>query len=172
MFTGGPLDVLSVLGLLCGVGLVGGYALLGAGWLVWKTTGATQAFAREIGHAALILTAAMMAVVSVWTALADPAVAARWFGWPNIAWLAPVPTATALVVAALWRSLWGRRAAVAFALAIVLFLLGFGGLVVSLWPYPGFPVWPAFCWREAAKFALLCSGLRHLRWRLHGTPSG
>jgi cytochrome d ubiquinol oxidase subunit II len=135
MFAGGPLDFLSVLGFLCGIGLVGGYALLGAGWLVWKTTGPTQLFAREIGHAALILTAAMMAVVSAWTAIADPAVAARWFGWPNIAWLVPVPVVTALVVAALWRSLQGGRDAMPFVLAILLFLLGFGGLIVSLWPY-------------------------------------
>ena len=34
------------------------------------------------------------------------------------------------------------------------------------------PLWPALCWRELARFALLCSGLRHPRWRLHGTPSG
>jgi hypothetical protein len=37
---------------------------------------------------------------------------------------------------------------------------------------PGFPVWPAFCWRESARFGLICSGLRHRRWRLHGTPGG
>ena len=42
MFAGGPLDFFSLLGLLCGVGLVGGYALLGAGWLIWKTEGAPR----------------------------------------------------------------------------------------------------------------------------------
>jgi len=38
--------------------------------------------------------------------------------------------------------------------------------------YPGFPGWPALCWRESAKFGLISSSLRHLRWWLHGTPSG
>jgi len=62
-------------------------------------------------------------------------VAARWFGWPNLAWLAPVPVATGLVVLTLWRSLWGGRDALPLVLGIMIFLLGFGGLIVSLWPY-------------------------------------
>ena len=57
MFAGGTFDFFSLLGLVCGLGLVGGYALLGAGWLIWKTDGPTQVFAREVAHSALILTA-------------------------------------------------------------------------------------------------------------------
>jgi len=34
--------------------------LTGAGWLISKAEGATQFFAREVGHSALILTASMM----------------------------------------------------------------------------------------------------------------
>ena len=135
VFSGGSFVFLSVLGILCGLGLIGGYALLGAGWLIWKTQGATQVFGREVGHAALILTAVMLAFVSGWTALTEPAVAARWFAWPNLALLAPVPIVTAVVVLALWRSLWGASDTLTFRLAALLFLLGFAGLVVSLWPY-------------------------------------
>jgi cytochrome d ubiquinol oxidase subunit II len=135
MFSGDTFSFFTFLGLLCGLGLLGGYALLGAGWLIWKTEGSTQAFAREIGHAALILAAAMMALVSGWTALSDPAVASRWFSWPNIAYLGPLPLAAVIVVFFIWRSLWGRRETLPFLLSIALFLLGFAGLVVSLWPY-------------------------------------
>jgi cytochrome bd-type quinol oxidase subunit 2 len=70
--------------------LVMGGALLGASWLIWRTEGATQVFAREIAHAALLLTAAMMVLVSGWTAIMPPEVTARWFAWPNVAWLAGV----------------------------------------------------------------------------------
>ncbi|MDR6955449.1 cytochrome d ubiquinol oxidase subunit II [Ancylobacter sp. 3268] len=135
MFSGGPFSFLSILGVLCGAGLVGGYALLGAGWLIWKTDGATQVFAREIAHAALILTGAMMALVSAWSALTVPEVAARWFAWPNIAFLAPVPLVTLAVILAAWRGIWGRPEARTFILGIALFALGLIGLVVSLWPY-------------------------------------
>jgi len=135
MFAGGAFDFVSLLGLLCGAGLVGGYALLGAGWLIWKTDGATQVFAREVAHSALILTAAMMLIVSAWSALSVPEVAERWFGWPNIIWLAPVPIVTAAILFAIWRRIWIGRDAETFVLAMITFLLGFAGLVVSLWPY-------------------------------------
>ncbi|TGQ05453.1 cytochrome d ubiquinol oxidase subunit II [Mesorhizobium sp. M2E.F.Ca.ET.219.01.1.1] len=135
MFSDGPFSCFTVLGLLCAVGLVGGYALLGAGWLIWKTDGPTQIFGREVGHAALILTAASMALVSAWTALTVPEVAERWFAWPRILPLALMPLAAVVAIVLIWRSLWGSNDGRPFVLTIVLFLLGFGGLAVSLWPY-------------------------------------
>jgi cytochrome d ubiquinol oxidase subunit II len=135
MFAGDPFDAFTILGALCGFGLIGGYALLGAGWLIWKTDGGTQIFAREVGRAALLLAMAMMLVVSAWTAVSEPSVAARWFGWPNIALLAPVPIVTGLVGFALWRSLWSKHETRVFCLGLVLFLLGFSGLIVSAWPF-------------------------------------
>src|SRR5215218_2469339 len=114
------------------LGLLGGYALLGAGWLIWRSGGVTEAFAREAGHTALVVTAVMMVVVSAWTALADPVVARLWFAWPNVIVLAPFPIATALVIFAAWHSLRGPREALPFVLGILIFMLGFGGLIVSL----------------------------------------
>jgi cytochrome d ubiquinol oxidase subunit II len=155
MFAGHSLDAFTTFGLLCGIGLVSGYALLGAGWLIWKSSGTTQVFARQAGRAALIVVVVMMSVVSAWTALADPAVARRWFTWPNIAWLAPVPAVTALTIIASWRSLSGSNEVRTFQLAIVMFLLGFGGLIVSLWPYivpRAFTVWDGVADRSTLAF--------------------
>ncbi|MCB4768548.1 cytochrome d ubiquinol oxidase subunit II [Ancylobacter sp. Lp-2] len=135
MFSGGPFSFFSLLGLMCGVGLLGGYALIGAGWLIWKTDGTTQVFAREIAHAALILTAVMMALVSLWSALTVPEVAARWFALPNLLLLAPVPLATLVVLVAIWRGIWEGAEPRTFLLSLVVFALGLVGLVVSLWPY-------------------------------------
>jgi cytochrome bd ubiquinol oxidase subunit II len=135
MFSGGPFSFLSLLGVLCGIGLIGGYALMGAGWLIWKTEGTTQTFAREIGHSALILTTAMMAIVSAWTAFSQPAVDRRWFSWPNFAELGLVPLVTAGTLFATWGALWGKSETKVFLLSIFTFLLGFLGLLVSLWPY-------------------------------------
>ena len=135
VFFGSPFSAFSLLGLLCGAGLVGGYALLGAGWLIWRTDGAVQVFGREVGRAALILTAAMMTLVSAWTALTVPEVAQRWFAWPQLLPLALLPAAAAGVSVLIGRSLWSGRETRVFQWTIVLFLLGFAGLVVSLWPY-------------------------------------
>lgn len=135
MFAGGTFSFFSLLGVLCGIGLIGGYGLIGAGWLIWKTEGPTQVFAREIARAALILTAAMMALVSVWSAWSVPDVAERWFAWPNLLLLAPVPVVTIGVIVAIWRGLWEGAEVRTFLLALTLFALGLIGLVVSLWPY-------------------------------------
>jgi cytochrome d ubiquinol oxidase subunit II len=135
MYSGGTFDFFSFLGLLCAAGLIGGYALLGAGWLIWKTDGETQVFAREVAHSALILTAAMMLLVSAWSAWSVPEVANRWFSWPNIAYLAPVPLITAGILFTIWRGIWVGREVGTFVMALLVFLLGFIGLVVSMWPY-------------------------------------
>ncbi len=135
MFAGGSFEFFSLLGLFCGIGLVCGYALLGAGWLIWKTDGATQAFARRMAKRAVIATAVMMVLVSVWSAWSVPEVAARWFAWPNIAYLTPVPVVTAAVLLRLWQRVWSGHELEPFVLGLVVFLLGFLGIVVSLWPY-------------------------------------
>jgi cytochrome d ubiquinol oxidase subunit II len=135
VFSGGPFSCFTILGVLCAAGLVGGYSLLGAGWLIWKADGKTQIFGREVGHAAVILTAACMVLVSAWTALTVPEVAVRWFNWPRILPLSFMPLAAAVAVLLIWRALWGTHESRPFVLTIVLFLLGFGGLAISLWPY-------------------------------------
>ena len=120
-FAGGSFSWLTILGLLCGVGLLGGYALLGAGWLIWKTSGGTQVFGREVGHAAVLLTAGAMLLVSTWTAMTVPDVAQRWFGWPQILPLALAPLAAAILFVLVWRNLWSSREYRVLALGILIF---------------------------------------------------
>jgi cytochrome d ubiquinol oxidase subunit II len=74
-------------------------------------------------------------VVSLWTPLLEPDIARRWFSWPNIAFLAPVPVITALLAAFAWRAFNNRRWEVApFAAAIGLFVMSYLGIAISLWP--------------------------------------
>jgi len=134
-FAGGPFDWVTPLSIAAGLGVVAGYALLGACWLVLKTEGNLQARARVWGRwlAAGVLVA--MGIVSLITPLDHPQVAARWFAGLNFLYLAPVPVAAALVAFLAWRGL-GRGAERApFFLAALLFLLGYAGIAISLWPY-------------------------------------
>src|SRR5205807_5761327 len=87
---------------------------------------------------------AFMAAVSLWTPLAFPRIAARWFAVPNILVLWPVPLVTALVAFSAWRGLEHRRETSPFLCTIALFLLGYLGLVISIFPYlvpPTLTVW-------------------------------
>jgi cytochrome bd ubiquinol oxidase subunit II len=135
VFAGHTGDFLGAFPVACGLGLVAGYALLGATWLIFKTAGTTSAFGRAATLPSLLVTLAFIALISLWTPLTHDRIAHRWFAWPNIAFLWPVPLVTAMVAYRLWRAISGGREAAPFLLAIALFLLGYLGLGISLWPY-------------------------------------
>jgi cytochrome d ubiquinol oxidase subunit II len=134
-FAGSVFDWVQAFPLICGCGLVFGYVLLGATWLVTKTEGHLQHWARKKARLALFGVLIFIVIVSIWTPLLQEKIAQRWFSWPNIAWLAPVPIATALIAAWLWNSLWSDREGIPFFAAMALFLTGYIGLAVSVWPY-------------------------------------
>ena len=133
-FVGSSFDCFTPFSLLTGVALVFGYALLGAGWLVLKTEGDLQHLARRLGRFALGGVLAAITIVSLWTPAVDPAIAHRWFSWPNMAFLAPVPIITALLAAFVWRALSGRSEAGPFLGAVGIFLMSYVGIAISLWP--------------------------------------
>ena len=133
-FAGGALDFLTPFSVLTGIALVFGYALLGAGWLVLKTEDDIQARARRYGRVCLVVVVIGIVVVSLWTPLANDAVFSRWFSWPNILILSPVPIATALVAWATWRALGGVSQFGGFFGAVGLFALSYIGIAISLFP--------------------------------------
>ena len=138
--------------------MVAGYALLGATWLVMKTEGAVAERAREQAKLLLVTVLVFMAAVSLWTPLAFERIAARWFALPNILFLWPVPFVTALVAFAAWRWLDAGRELLPFVAAIALFLLGYLGLVISIFPYlvpPALTIWQTAAVPASQIFMLL-----------------
>ena len=157
-FAGTSWDWISPFPLLTGLGLVFGYALLGACWLVLKTEGDLQHWSRRIAERCLWGVLAFIVLISVWTPLADARIAARWFSWPNLLWVAPVPVVTAGLAYLLWRSLRRGHALRPFLCAFGLFLLSFLGLVISLWPLivpPSVTLWDAAAAPKAQAFMLV-----------------
>jgi cytochrome d ubiquinol oxidase subunit II len=134
VFAGGALDFLTPFSVLTGIALVFGYGLLGAGWLVLKTDDDIQARARRYGRVCLAGVVIAIVVVSLWTPLANDAIFRRWFSWPNILILSPVPVATALVAWATWRALGGASQSGGFIGAVGLFALSYIGITISLFP--------------------------------------
>ena len=119
---------------MTGLALVFGYALLGAGWLVLKLERPLQDWARSLGRYALAGVIIAIVAVSLWTPMAQPGIAARWFSWPNVALLAPVPIITALIAWLEWRSLNNRSEAAPFVFAVLLFVMSYIGIAISLFP--------------------------------------
>jgi len=147
-FAGGPFDWLTPLGIVAGVGVVAGYALLGACWLVLKTEGDIQARARVWGRWLTAAVLLAMGAVSLVTPLTNAHVAARWLGGWNSLYLAPVPLAAVLAAFVLWRGLGRGWERAPFFLAILLFLSGYAGIAISLWPY--FVPYALTIWAAAA----------------------
>jgi cytochrome d ubiquinol oxidase subunit II len=73
--------------------------------------------------------------------LVSPRIFAKWFAFPEIVLLAPVPLITAAVFLGLWKLLGelpkpgDRHAWLPFAGAALICLLGFAGLAYSFYPY-------------------------------------
>jgi cytochrome d ubiquinol oxidase subunit II len=134
-FAGGPFDWLNPFSLMCGLGLLVGYALIGACWLVMKSQGDLETRARR--HARLLLIGMMtfIAIVSIWTPLEYSRIAERWFHWPNMLYLAPVPVLTAFLALRCWRGIGSRHPSTAFYSAVGLFIMAFIGLMISILPY-------------------------------------
>ena len=120
---------------MCGLGLVAGYALYGATWLIMKTEGPVQARARRNALHLLPVFIAFLVLVSIWTPFMHPMIAARWFTLPNIFYLAPVPLLTAIALLQLGRGLVTGAERTPFLCMIAIFSLSFVGLGTSLYPH-------------------------------------
>lgn len=145
-YAGGTFDWLSPFSIFVGLGVISGYLLLGCGWLVLKTEGELQ---ERCWRLVLPLTAVMLVIiggVSLWTPLANEAVANRWFAFPDILFFLPVPLLVLLVAFLMLRAVQHHKERWPFLLALCLFFLGYSGLAISMWPHivpPSISIWDA-----------------------------
>ncbi|MFN3673103.1 MAG: cytochrome d ubiquinol oxidase subunit II [Bosea sp. (in: a-proteobacteria)] len=143
-FAGGPFDWLTPFTLMCGLGVVIGYALLGATWLVYKTEGPVAERARTQAKSLLLGLLFFAVVVSLWTPYAHPRIAERWFTLGNLVFLWPFPLLTALCGFFAWKRLHGKHEFTPFAFTVAIFVLCFLGLAISNYPYlvpPSLTIW-------------------------------
>ena len=157
-YAGGWFDWLTPFSLFTGLALVLGYALLGAGWLVMKSTGTLQQRVYVIMRPLALATLAAIAAVSLWTPLLNEEIAERWFSWPNIVYLSPVPLLVAAGAAGLYRAIQLKRQVQPFVLTLGLFLLSYLGLGISLYPNiipPDVSLWVAAAPDESLAFLLV-----------------
>jgi cytochrome d ubiquinol oxidase subunit II len=157
-YAGGWWDWLTWFSLLTGVALVVGYALLGATWLVLKTTGELQATARRFAWLTGLATLGLIGLVSLITPFLDAVFMQRWFAWPAVIYSAPVPIFVAIAALALFWGLARERDAMPFLAAVALFVLSFIGLGISFYPYilpPSITIWDAAAPDNSLSFLLV-----------------
>lgn len=134
-FAGSSFDCFTPFSIFIGIALVLGYCLLGAGWLILKTEGELQARSRSQGRWCFIAVIIAVGIVSLWTPLSDHDIAHRWFSWPNIIFLSPVPIVTLIVAFMVWRALNNNDEVTPFFGSVGLFVLSYLGIAISMYPW-------------------------------------
>lgn len=157
-YAGGSLDWLTPFSLFCGVGLIVAYALLGCTWLIMKTEGPLQSKMHDLARPLAFALLAVTGVVSIWTPLAHPDIATRWFSLPNLFWFLPVPILVLVTLYGLVRAVARHAHYTPFLLTLVLIFLGYSGLGISLWPNiipPSISIWDAAAPPQSQGFMLV-----------------
>ena len=151
-------------GLLTGVCLAGGYALLGATWLTIKSEGELHQKSLKWGKTAVLFTAAGVAAISLATPFANAGIMEKWFSWPRFVLLSPLPILSAAAIVGILLSITrlergaSKREWLPFVLAVWVFVFAFSGLGYSLYPYlvvDRMTIWQAAAAPASLKFVFI-----------------
>jgi cytochrome d ubiquinol oxidase subunit II len=149
--------------LVVGASLCGGYVLLGATWLILKTTGDVRRKSIAWARWGLLWVALGVGLVSLATPLVSQTVRDKWFDFPRTLWLMVLPAATLACGYWIWRATSKLRDGSArsdrapFLGAVAIFTLAFLGLAYSLFPYvviDRLTIWEAAAHPSGLKFVL------------------
>ncbi|MDI5983251.1 cytochrome d ubiquinol oxidase subunit II [Halomonas sp. M4R5S39] len=156
VYVGGALDWLTPFTVVTGLGLMAGYALLGATWLIMKSEGHIQAWAYRITPPLLAAVLAVFLIISLWTPFVNPAVWTRWFDHIQLIWILPALALSCAFV--VFRSVRRRSEGLPFVATLGLYIFTYLGLVASKWPVivpPNYTIWDAASAPESQLFLLL-----------------
>lgn len=126
---------------LTAICVAAGYAMLGGAWLVFKTDGDLQKKAAGWARLGLAASAIGFAAISAASPLASPRIFEKWFTWPEIALLSPLPLLAGAAFVGLFVLLGrmplkdDRWSWTPFIGGAAIFLLAFLGLAYSFYPY-------------------------------------
>jgi cytochrome d ubiquinol oxidase subunit II len=127
--------------LVTAVFLTVGYSCIGAAWLIAKTDGRLQEKAVGWAKGGIWGLLLGIAAISLATPFVSDRIFGKWFGFPEMLYLAPLPILSAALLGFLWWKLkrlpmeGDRFAWTPFAAIMALFALSFGGMAYSFYPY-------------------------------------
>ncbi|MGM0825903.1 MAG: cytochrome d ubiquinol oxidase subunit II [Pseudomonadota bacterium] len=156
VYVGGALDWLTPFSVLTGLGLMAGYALLGATWLILKSEGYIQQWAYRITPKLLVAVLIVFGIVSLWTPLVSPEVRDRWLNQIHLIWVFPILAMVCAYV--LYRAVKRQEEGLPFVASLGLFIFTYLGLIASKWPVivpPNYTIWDASSAPESQLFLLI-----------------
>lgn len=123
------------------ISVASAYCLVGACWLILKTEGSLQEKSIRWAKYHLINSVVGLATVSLATPLISERIFDKWFSFPQMVFLAPIPIITGILIVALYLMLRkmpfenDKYCWAPFAMTISIFVLSFIGLAYSFFPY-------------------------------------
>ncbi|MCH2038110.1 MAG: cytochrome d ubiquinol oxidase subunit II [Rickettsiales bacterium] len=126
---------------LIAVAVASAYCLVGACWLIMKCEGGLQEKAVSWAKFHLLNSVVGLVSVSAATPLISERIYEKWFSFPAIIMLAPIPIIAGIMIVALFLILKrmpfenDRYSAVPFFMTIAIYALSFIGLAYSFYPY-------------------------------------
>ncbi|MDM1758806.1 MULTISPECIES: cytochrome d ubiquinol oxidase subunit II [Acinetobacter] len=158
MYAGGGLDWLTPFTIFTGIGVVVLYAALGCAWLIFKTDHDLQDRMYKLMPKMIIALFIIFGAVSIYTPMAHPEIAARWFSQPQLMYFSPVPILVIIFTWLVLRACKQRAELSPFIYTLALVFLAYTGFMISLWPYiipPSITIWEAAAPQSSQLFALI-----------------
>lgn len=137
-FIGTAFDWLTPFSIMTGIALMAAYALIGACWVIWKTTDQTQAWAKKSALYLVAYVILFMGLVSVSIPCLNDDIRLLWFSYQNLLCLSPIPILALFFSFKLIHHLKNLNSSnehQPFFYTILLFLCNYVGLGISLWPW-------------------------------------
>jgi len=137
-YAGSPFDWLTAFSLFCGIAVVFSYALLGSTWVIMKTHGQTQEWARKIASYISIYVLFFTGCISLFSPLINNYIYQRWFNFDHIFIIGWLPILMIACFFFLYKNLLNLNSKNdhwPFLLTITIFSLCCLGLLFSIWPY-------------------------------------
>ena len=127
--------------LLTSVFLTVGYSFIGATWMIHKNSDALQLKAVEWAKGGIWGLILGIGAISLATPYVSGRIFEKWFAFPQVLWLAPLPIVSGLLIIWLWSML--RRMPfqndrwnyMPFVAATLLWTTAYGGMAYSFYPY-------------------------------------
>ncbi|MPQ77132.1 cytochrome d ubiquinol oxidase subunit II [Hydrogenovibrio sp. JE_KL2] len=123
--------------LMTGLGVVTGYALMGAAWLWIKTHNEIHDMAETAVKVSLTLTFFSLGIISLWTPFLNPDYLHKWFDSSTISnhLMLGIPVLSVLSALLILYGLNKSRTALPFFGSILLFASGYIGVLYNLYPH-------------------------------------
>ncbi len=157
-YAGGGLDWLTPFSVFTGFGVIIVYAALGCGWLIMKTEMQLQKSMYRLMPKLIMTLLLVFIAVSVYTPLAHPVIAARWFNAHQLLYFSPVPILVVVFTYLTIKACQKQQESMPFLYTLALVFLAYTGFLISIFPYvipPSITIWEAAAPANSQLFALI-----------------